>query len=67
MTTTDLELETLLDRIPVLQGLPRTVTELPGGLTNQNLHISTPTHDVVVRLGAEVSSVVNSAAATRGR
>jgi thiamine kinase-like enzyme len=49
VTTTDLELEALLDRIPVLQGLPRTVTELPGGLTNQNLHVSTPTHDVVVR------------------
>ena len=49
MTTTDHELEALLDRIPVVQGLPRTVTELAGGLTNQNLHVSTPTHDVVVR------------------
>ena len=49
MTTTDHELEALLDRIPVLQGLPRTGTELPGGLTNQNLHVSTPTHDLVVR------------------
>jgi len=49
LTTTDHELEALLDRIPVLQGLPRTVTELPGGLTNQNLHVSTPTHDLVVR------------------
>jgi thiamine kinase-like enzyme len=49
VTTTDHELEALLDRIPVLQGLPRTVTELPGGLTNQNLRVSTPTHDVVVR------------------
>jgi thiamine kinase-like enzyme len=45
----DHELEALLDRIPVLQGLPRTVTELPGGLTNQNLRVSTPTHDLVVR------------------
>jgi thiamine kinase-like enzyme len=45
----DHELEALLDRIPVLQGLPRTVAELPGGLTNQNLHVSTPTHDLVVR------------------
>ena len=49
MTTTDHELEALLDRIPVLQGLPRTVTELPGGLTNQNLRVTTPTHDLVVR------------------
>ena len=49
MTTTDHELEALLDRDPVQQGLPRTVTELAGGLTNQNHHVSTPTHDVVVR------------------
>ena len=40
----------LLDRIPVLQGLPRTVRELPGGLTNQNLHVGTPGHDYVVRV-----------------
>ena len=49
MAPHDHELEALLDRIPVLQGLPRTVTELPGGLTNQNLRVSTPTHDLVVR------------------
>jgi thiamine kinase-like enzyme len=49
VTLTDGELEALLDRIPVLQGLPRTVTELSGGLTNQNLRVTTPTHDVVVR------------------
>jgi thiamine kinase-like enzyme len=49
VTLTDGELEALLDRIPVLQGLPRTVTELPGGLTNQNLRVTTPSHDLVVR------------------
>ncbi|WP_343061365.1 phosphotransferase [Nocardioides luti] len=43
------ELEALLDRIPVLQGHPRTVVELPGGLTNQNLHVTTPVGDHVVR------------------
>jgi thiamine kinase-like enzyme len=37
----DAELETLLDRIPVLRGLPRSVAELPGGLTNQNLRVTT--------------------------
>lgn len=42
--------EALLDRIPVLRGLPRTVRELPGGLTNQNLHVSAPGLDVVVRV-----------------
>jgi thiamine kinase-like enzyme len=35
------DLEALLDRIPVLQGRPRTVAELPGGLTNQNLRVTT--------------------------
>jgi len=46
----DEQLEALLDRIPVLQGLPRTVVELEGGLTNQNLHVTTPDHDYVVRV-----------------
>jgi thiamine kinase-like enzyme len=46
---TDPELEALLDRIPVLRGAPRTVVELPGGLTNQNLHVSTPEAGYVVR------------------
>lgn len=35
------DLEALLDRVPVLQGRSRTVTELPGGLTNQNLRVTT--------------------------
>jgi thiamine kinase-like enzyme len=37
----DPELTALLDRIPVLHGVPRSVTELPGGLTNQNLRVTT--------------------------
>jgi thiamine kinase-like enzyme len=37
----DTELEGLLDQIPVVAGLPRSVVELPGGLTNQNLHVTT--------------------------
>ena len=48
----DAELEALLDRIPVLRGLPRSVTELAGGLTNQNLRVTTHGEhpgDVVVR------------------
>jgi thiamine kinase-like enzyme len=40
----------LLDRIPVLQGRSRAVTELPGGLTNQNLHVVTDDGDYVVRV-----------------
>jgi thiamine kinase-like enzyme len=43
------ELEALLDRIPVLRGLQRSVVELPGGLTNQNLRVTTPGGDFVVR------------------
>jgi thiamine kinase-like enzyme len=38
----------LLDRLPLLRG-PRTVTDLPGGLTNRNLHVTTVDSDVVVR------------------
>ncbi len=49
MTDSKGELEALLDRVAVLQGLPRTVVELPGGLTNQNLHVTTPGGDYVVR------------------
>lgn len=50
MAASDDSLEALLDRIPVLRGLPRTVVELDGGLTNHNLHVTTPERDVVVRL-----------------
>ena len=50
MTSTDAELGALLDRIPVLQGLPRSVVDLHGGLTNRNLHVSTPGRDFVVRV-----------------
>jgi thiamine kinase-like enzyme len=34
------EREALLDRIPVLQGRSRSVAELPGGLTNENLRVT---------------------------
>ena len=42
-------MDALLDRIPVVAGRPRTVTELSGGLTNQNLRVTTPDGDYVVR------------------
>ncbi|HYO38813.1 MAG TPA: phosphotransferase [Nocardioidaceae bacterium] len=35
------DLDDLLDRIPVLAGRPRSVVELTGGLTNQNLRVTT--------------------------
>ena len=46
---TTVELEALLDGIPVLQGLSRSVTQLSGGLTNQNLRVTTERGDYVVR------------------
>ena len=53
MTRQDEQLEALLDRIPVLQGLQRTVVELAGGLTNLNLRVTlddAPQGEVVVRV-----------------
>jgi thiamine kinase-like enzyme len=43
------DVRALLDRVPVLAG-PRTVVDLPGGLTNRNLRVTTDTGDYVVRL-----------------
>ena len=40
----------LLDSIPVTAQRPRTVVDLPGGLTNRNLKVTTPTATVVVRI-----------------
>jgi thiamine kinase-like enzyme len=41
---------TLLERIDVLRGRPRTVEPLPGGLTNRNYKITTPDGGYVLRL-----------------
>ncbi|MFC4119683.1 choline kinase family protein [Nonomuraea zeae] len=42
----------VLDRIPLLSGMPRTVAELPGGLTNHNYKVTTPRGTYVVRVSA---------------
>ena len=47
--TSGLSLAEALQRLPRL-GQPLEVTELPGGLTNHNYRVRTPTHDVVVRI-----------------
>ena len=39
----------LLDRVPQLAGRPRSVTELPGGLTNRNFKVTTPAGTFVAR------------------
>ena len=44
------DLAALLDRMPCTAGRPRTVEDLPGGLTNRNLKVTTPAGCVVVRL-----------------
>ena len=43
-------LSSALDRVPGLAGAPRTVTELPGGLTNRNYKVSTPEGTFVARV-----------------
>ncbi len=47
---TDVAIAALLDSIPVTAQRPRTVVDLPGGLTNRNLKVTTPTATVVVRI-----------------
>ena len=42
-------LEAVLDQVPQLSGRPRTITELPGGLTNRNFKVCTPGGACVVR------------------
>ena len=44
------DLPSAFDRVPGLTGAPRTVTELPGGLTNRNYKVSTPQGSFVVRV-----------------
>jgi thiamine kinase-like enzyme len=43
-------LDELLDRAPSLAGRPRTVRELPGGLTNRNYKVTTPDGAFVARV-----------------
>jgi thiamine kinase-like enzyme len=40
----------LFDRVPALSGTPRSVTELPGGLTNRNYKVTTPAGAFVARI-----------------
>lgn len=52
------DIEALLDQVPVLAGSPRTVEELSGGLTNQNLKVTTPAGEFVVRLARSDNSLL---------
>jgi thiamine kinase-like enzyme len=52
LTTTvlDPDLDALLDTIPCTARHPRTVVDLPGGLTNRNLKVTNPDGTCVVRI-----------------
>lgn len=54
----DRDIDALLDRMPSTSGTPRTVEDLPGGLTNRNLKVTTPAGRVVVRLSANATSLL---------
>jgi len=41
---------TVLARVPSLAGMPRAITALPGGLTNQNFKVTTPAGVYVARM-----------------
>ncbi|MEV0619870.1 phosphotransferase [Nonomuraea sp. NPDC050404] len=49
----------VLDRIPLLSGLPRSVEELPGGLTNHNYKVTTPSGAYVVRVSASDGALLS--------
>jgi thiamine kinase-like enzyme len=44
------DLDVVLSRVPALAGTPRTVAELPGGLTNRNYKVTTPDGSFVARV-----------------
>ena len=51
-------IDDLLDRVPALTGRPRTVRELPGGLTNRNYHVITPDGGYVARVWSAGSELL---------
>lgn len=55
----DEQTETVLDRIPLVDGRPRSVEDLPGGLTNRNLRVTTPDGCFVVRISATNASLLS--------
>jgi thiamine kinase-like enzyme len=46
---TDADLDGLLEQLPLLAGRPRTLEDLPGGLTNRNVKVTTPDGVYVAR------------------
>ena len=52
------ELEVIFDQVPSIAARPRTVTELPGGLTNRNFKISTINGTFVARVASGGSELL---------
>jgi thiamine kinase-like enzyme len=57
-TLTDAELNDLLDQLPVLAGQPRQLEDLPGGLTNRNVKVTTPNGTYVARCSSNTSGLL---------
>jgi thiamine kinase-like enzyme len=55
---TDAQLNDLLDRLPVLAGRPRRLDDLPGGLTNRNVKVTTSDGIYVARCSDTSSSLL---------
>ena len=51
-------LDELFDQVPSLVGEPRTIEELPGGLTNLNLKVTTPRGVFVARISRSDTSLL---------
>jgi thiamine kinase-like enzyme len=51
-------LDVIIDKVPSLAAGPRTVTELPGGLTNRNFKIATPNGTFVARVASGGSELL---------
>jgi len=54
----DPELDALLDQLPALAGQPRQLEELPGGLTNRNIKITTPAATYVARHSVNTTNLL---------
>ena len=52
------ELDALFDQTRSLAATPRTITELPGGLTNRNYKVTTPDGSFVARISAGGSELL---------
>lgn len=52
------DLDDILDQIPALAGRPRVVEDLPGGLTNRNVKVTTPAGRFVARISGSNASAL---------